>query len=83
MENQEFLRITPPIEIEKIEIFRDGGSIGVDLMDSIDIRYLFCIDGRASSHTLDHVYINAFHPNREDAKLIRQGGKEWERILRC
>lgn len=81
MENQEFLKISPPITIEKIDLFRDGGSIGVGLLDSSDIRYVFCIDGRIGSYTLDHVYINSFHPNVINAKLIPQGGKEEEKII--
>jgi hypothetical protein len=83
MEYQEFLNITPPITIEKIDIFRDGGSIGVELIDSVGERFVFSVDGRLGSDTLDRVYINAYHPNLDNAKLIPQGGKEEGKIIEC
>ena len=81
MTQQELQKLTPPITIEKIDIFRDGGSIGVGLSDSTGVRYEFCIDGRISSHTLDRVYGNAFYPGMEDATMVPQGGREEGKII--
>ena len=75
MDKKELQQLSPPISIEKIDIFRDGGSIGVEIIDSSGLKFIFSVDGRISSNTLDYLYINAFHPTREGAKLIPRGGK--------
>jgi hypothetical protein len=81
MEHQESLYFTPPITIKKIDIFRDGGSIGVELIDSMETRFVFGVDGRLGSDTLDRIYVNAYHPSMNGAKLIPQGGKEEQKII--
>ena len=81
MEKEGFPELTIPITIGKIDIYRDGGSIGVRLIDAAGVKFEFCVDGRRGSNTIDRLYINAYYPKREGAKLISRGAKEENKII--
>ena len=81
MVKEGFPELTLPITIGKIDIYRDGGSIGVRLIDAAGVKFEFCVDGRRMGNTVDRLYINAYYPNREGAKLISRGAKEENKII--
>ncbi len=75
--------LTAPIKILWIDMARDGGTIGVTLLDSKGVNFEFCFDGRMQTvedYTPPHVFLKAIHPSLEGALAVPVGGAE-ERVL--
>lgn len=71
-----------PTTISRIEMYRDGGSIGVELLDSCGTKFELCVDGRLGTNTLDRLYVNARHPSIDRAELIPRGADVEKRIVK-
>jgi hypothetical protein len=81
MDNLEFLSFKEPITIEWIDIYRDGGSIGVLLVDAKGQGLSFHVDGAFGSPTRDRLFINSSSPSHKPAELIPKGDKREKAII--
>jgi hypothetical protein len=69
-----------PVVIRRIEIFRDGGTTGIELEGSSGRRFLCAVDGSVCRSTRDRIYTGAFYPGQEST-LIQRGSPAETRIL--
>jgi hypothetical protein len=74
-------QLKEPITIKRIDIYRDGGSIGVMLVDAVGQELPFCLDGGARSETRDSLYIGSARPVRDPANLIPKGDEREKAII--
>lgn len=79
--------LRPPINIDEIIYYRDGGTIGVVLKDSSSQTFMFCLDGRIQIQDPGveiephHVYIGATHPGHQGAEQLSLYGEKEKAIL--
>ena len=76
--------LTPPVTVEQVSLYRDGGTIGVRLKDESGTRLDFCLDHRIRS-TFEagkpyHMFVGGLHPGTLNATQVPVGGVE-ERML--
>ena len=62
--------LSPPISIEKVVMYRDGGTIGIELKDINNKTISFCIDSRFGSKTRGKIYIGSTHPTHKNTKIV-------------
>ena len=72
--------LSAPVLIRRIEIFRDGGTTGIELEGSSGGRFLCAVDGSVSRKTRDRIYTGAFYPG-QGSILIQRGSPAETRIL--
>lgn len=63
-------------------MFRDGGTIGIEFIDSRGTEHELCVDGRVGTHTPNRLYVNARHPVLQPAKFVPRGSKDEKRIVK-
>jgi hypothetical protein len=78
-----FPEVMPPITIEFIDIYRDGGSIPIVILDSKGTEIRLRVDGVLGSKTRDRLYINALAPDRQREQLVPRGAEFEEAILKA
>ena len=66
--------------IEKMHVWQDGGSIGVE-MTAENSHLKFCFDGRLGTETPCRLYVGSAHPKHRGARLLGLGSNEEDRIL--
>ena len=59
-----------PYSIIWADGYKDGGTIGVAVTDSIGCVVEFCIDGRLSSGSQGAIYLNGRHPSEADQQPL-------------
>jgi len=62
-----------PIEITRIVIFRDGGTVGIALKDAAGAEVEFCLDGSIRRHTRNWFYWETFYPDDNSGQLVARG----------
>ena len=62
-----------PIEITRIDIFRDGGTVGVALKDAVGAEVELCLDGSIRRQTRDRFYWGIFYPGDNSGQLVARG----------
>lgn len=62
-----------PIEITRIDIFRDGGTLGIALKDAAGAEVEFCLDGSIRRQTRDRFYWGTFYPDDNSGQLVARG----------
>ena len=62
-----------PIEITRIDIFRDGGTVGVALKDAVGAEVELCLDGSIRRQTRDRFYWGTFYPDDNSSQLVARG----------
>lgn len=70
-----------PIEIKRIEIFRDGGTVGIALKDAVDAEVELCLDGSILRNTRDRFYWGTFYPDDNSGQLVARGSASEESII--
>ena len=70
-----------PIEITRVEIFRDGGTVGIALKDAVGNEVEFCLDGSIRRNTRDRFYWGTFYPDDDSGQLVARGSAAEERII--
>lgn len=81
MDNLESISLKEPITIKRIDIYRDGGSIGVVLVGAEGQELSFCLDGGRKSKTRDRLYIGPSRPVRDPANLIPKGDERETAVI--
>ena len=86
-QSAEVLRISLPIEIEKMLFYSDGGTTGVISKDANGRDFFFCLDGRMQETKIGeepepyHIYFKATHPTDANAQKISISGEKEKAIL--
>ena len=62
-----------PIEITRVKIFRDGGTVGIALKDAAGTEVEFCLDGSLRRHTREQFYWGTIHPGNNSGQLVARG----------
>ena len=70
-----------PIEITRVKIFRDGGTVGIALKDAADAEVEFCLDGSIRRHTREQFYWGTFYPGNNSGQLVARGSTAEESII--
>ena len=77
--------LVPPIEISEIMVYRDGGTIGMQLVDRLGSVLSLCLDGRLRSardaKKPYKLYLGARHPSDPRGRAVQVGGKEERAVL--
>ena len=82
--------LVPPVRVAAADIYRDGGTIGVRLVDSVGRMLLFCINQRLQWNrpepaerdtTIGRLFVGARYPTKKVAALVPAGGREECSIL--
>ena len=87
LQSAEILRISLPIEIEKMLFYSDGGTTGVIIKDADEKYFFFCLDGRMQETKIGeepepyHIYFKATHPTNANAQKIPISGEKEKAIL--
>ena len=82
-QSADVLKIADPVRIAQTFAWKDGGSIGIELIDAKDTKHLFCMDGRflPTKESPDekgtrNLFIGAIHPTKPGAKMVEFRGPE-------
>ena len=59
-----------PVSVKKISYYKDGGTTGIMLFDSIGREYPFCLDHRLDGSHSRHIFIGATHPTKSGAQEL-------------
>jgi len=70
-----------PIEITRAEIFRDGGTVGIALKDTVDAEVELCLDGSIRRNTRNRFYWGTFLPDDNSGQLVARGSVEESSII--
>jgi hypothetical protein len=77
--------VIPPVEVSEIVAYRDGGTIGMQMVDRLGSELPLCLDGRVkggrNAKKPFQLYLGARHPTHPHARAIPVGGKEERAIL--
>ena len=65
--------LEPPITLDELHVWRDGGSLGFKLSDAKHHQLAFCIDGRAGSSTRGYFFLNVTHANQNGGQKLDLG----------
>lgn len=90
----EVLHLAYPVRVIECDTYRDGGTLGVKVIDKWGRRFSFAVDGRMRSAEVRrdlrgdsafiaarHIYVGAAHPNKKGAREIPVLGDEELAIL--
>jgi hypothetical protein len=71
----------PPMKLDELIVWRDGGSLGFKMSDASGRQIAFCVDGRASSPTCNHFFLNVPHPAQQGGRKLDLGGDEEKQLI--
>jgi hypothetical protein len=66
--------LQPPIKLDELLVWRDGGSLGFKLSDAARHHVAFCVDGRIGSTTVGYFFLNVTHPTQDNGQKLDLGG---------
>ena len=72
--------LAKPISILKIDVFRDGGTIGIHLLGNDGGQFLCAVDNANRSTTQKRLYTGDFYPST-GSKFLQKGSQEEFEIL--
>jgi len=66
--------LQPPIKLDELLVWRDGGSLGFKLSDAAQRHVAFCVDGRFGSSTRGCFFLNVTHATQNGGRRLDLGG---------
>ena len=72
--------LAKPISILRIDVFRDGGTIGIHLLGNEGGQFLCAVDNARKSSTPNRMYTGDFYPST-GSKLLQKGSQGEIEIL--
>lgn len=85
------LTVDDSLRVEDVQMFRDGGTIGIKVANDLGEELIFCLDGRMKSQSFwdklskhkeeRQVFLNVMHPSVGGAQAIPIGGQMEQIIL--
>ena len=65
--------LQPPINLNELLVWRDGGSLGFKLSDAARRHVTFSVDGRVGSSTVGYFFLNVTHPTQNNGRKLDLG----------
>jgi hypothetical protein len=73
--------LRPPITLEELSVWRDGGSLGFKLSDAHHHHVTFCVDGKAGSPTAGYFFLNVTHATQKGGRKLPLGGDAEKKLI--
>ena len=74
-------QLKAPITLVKLDVWRDGGSLGFVIRDAIDTNLSFMVDGKIGSSTRGHFFLYTEHIDFAKGVQLDLGGEEENQII--
>ena len=65
--------LRPPINLNELHVWRDGGSLGFKLSDADQHHISFCVDGKIGSPTAGYFFLGVTHATQNGAQKLDLG----------
>jgi hypothetical protein len=65
--------LQPPVKLDELHVWRDGGSLGFKLSDAARHQVAFCVDGQIKSPTAGYFFLNVTHATQNGGQKLDLG----------
>ena len=73
--------LQPPMKLDELIVWRDGGSLGFRLSDASGQHLTFCVDHKIKSPTAGNFFFNVTHADQEGGQKLDLGGDAEKQLI--